>query len=249
MRSAVVIPARYGSTRLEAKPLKDILGKTMIQRVYEAARGASLVDMAVVATDDERIFSAVEAFGGRAVMTSNRHKSGTDRVAEAALKIDAGVIVNLQGDEPLMKPRMIDAAIRPMLDDPSMDISTIKTGMRDMSEYGDPNAVKVVTDKDGYALYFSRSPLPYARASFEDAGLRPYKHIGLYAFRKDFLLSFSKLPQTPLEKAECLEQLRALENGFRIKVVEVDYNPVAVDTAEDLERVREILRREAGGAA
>ncbi len=249
MRAAAVIPARYGSTRLEAKPLKDILGRPMIQWVYEAARKASLVDMAVVATDDLRIFSAVEAFGGHAVMTSPHHKSGTDRVAEAAHGIDADIIVNLQGDEPLMKPHMIDAAIRPMLDDPSMKICTIKTEMRDLKEYNDPNAVKVVTDRHGYALYFSRSPLPFARAAFEDAGLKPYKHIGLYVFRKDFLLSFTGLPQTPLEKAECLEQLRALENGFRIQVVEVDYNPVAVDTAEDLERVKGILKREAGGAA
>ncbi|MEK7678831.1 MAG: 3-deoxy-manno-octulosonate cytidylyltransferase, partial [Deltaproteobacteria bacterium] len=226
-----------------------ILGKPMIQWVYEAARKASLVDMAVVATDDLRIFSAVEAFGGHAVMTSPHHKSGTDRVAEAAHDIDADIIVNLQGDEPLMKPHMIDAAIGPMLDDPSINICTLKTEICDLKEYNDPNAVKVVTDKHGYALYFSRSPIPFARVSFEDAGIKPYKHIGLYVFRKDFLLSFTGLQQTPLEKAECLEQLRALENGFKIKVVEVDYNPVSVDTAEDLERVKGILKREAGGKA
>lgn len=240
MKVAAFIPARYASTRLNGKPIAAICGKPMVQWVYEAARSSSLVNEVTVATDDERILKAVRSFGGSVVMTSTAHVSGTDRIAEAAARTDADIIVNMQGDEPLITPEVIDAAVRPMLDDPGLSLCTVKTIITDEDEYRDPNAVKVVCDSDGYALYFSRSPIPYSRAGFE--GLKVYKHIGLYVFRRDFLMRFSTLAPSALEKAESLEQLRALENGCRIKVVETSYNPVSVDTAEDLERVRGLMK-------
>jgi 3-deoxy-manno-octulosonate cytidylyltransferase (CMP-KDO synthetase) len=241
MKIAAVIPARFASTRLEGKPLADICGKTMVQRVYERALAAGLSDV-VVATDDERIMKAVKAYGGKAVMTSPLHTSGTDRVAEAASTIDADIIVNLQGDEPLMDPALIEAAVEPMRAVPGLDMSTLKTPITHEEEYLDPNAVKVVTDSGGFALYFSRSPIPFCRKGFAGLPVAAYKHIGLYVFRRDFLFEFTKMKPTQLEVSESLEQLRALENGRRIKVVEVRYNPVSVDTPEDLERVRKIVK-------
>jgi 3-deoxy-manno-octulosonate cytidylyltransferase (CMP-KDO synthetase) len=242
MKVVAFIPARFGSTRLNGKPLANICGKSMVQWVYEKARSASLVNDVTVATDDERVMRAVRDFGGKAVMTSPAHTSGTDRIAEAVRGIHADIIVNIQGDEPLIEPRLIDQAVTPMLDDPGLQLCTLKTRIRDEEEYRNPNAVKVVTDKDGFALYFSRSPLPHYRTPFEEAAHPAYKHIGLYVYRRDFLVEFSALRPTPLEEAEHLEQLRALENGFRIKVVETDYNPVSVDTPEDLERVRGLMK-------
>lgn len=241
MKIAAVIPARFASTRLEGKPLADICGKTMVQRVYERAMKADLSEV-IVATDDERIMNAVKSFGGKAVMTSPSHASGTDRVAEAATYIQADIIVNLQGDEPLIDPSLIKAAVKPMLDDPGLSMSTLKTPITHEEEYLDPNAVKVVTDEQGFALYFSRSPIPFCRKGFSALAVPAYKHIGLYVFRRDFLFEFTKKKPTPLELSESLEQLRALENGHRIKVVEVKYNPVSVDTPEDLERVRAIIK-------
>lgn len=241
MSVIVVIPARFASTRLEGKPLADICGMTMIRRVYERAVAARLVDGAVVATDDKRIFDEVRGFGGCAVMTSALHRSGTDRIAEAVTGIDADVIVNVQGDEPLLAPEAIDEAVAPLLADPRIQISTLKTLIADEDDYANPNVVKVVTDRLGFALYFSRSPIPYARAGFDTAEGRVYKHIGLYVYRRDVLFTFSKLPPGMLEETESLEQLRALENGFKIQVVETSYNPVSVDTAEDLDRVRLIV--------
>jgi len=241
MKIAAIIPARFASTRLEGKPLADICGKTMIQRVYERAKAANLSDV-VVATDDERILRTVMSFGGRAVMTSSAHASGTDRVAEAASQIKADIIVNLQGDEPLIDPALIEAAVAPVRDTSGVDMSTLKTPIVHEQEYLDPNAVKVVTDSDGFALYFSRSPLPFCRNGFSGLPCLPYKHIGLYVFRREFLFEFTRMKPTPLELSESLEQLRALENGRRIKVVEVRYNPVSVDTPEDLERVRMIIK-------
>ena len=237
------IPARLASTRLHAKPLADIGGKPMIQWVYERTSSASLVSRVTVATDDLSIKEAVEAFGGRAVMTSSTHRSGTDRIAEAAVKSNAGIIVNVQGDEPLIEPDVIDAAIRPLIEDPALNISTLKTRIELEEEFLDPHAVKVVTDSGGFALYFSRSPIPNHKA-FEDqfAGVKPYKHIGLYVYRRDFLLKFSSLAPSRLEGIEKLEQLRALENGFRIKVVESEASAISVDTPEDLEKVRNIIR-------
>lgn len=246
MRVVAFIPARFGSTRLQGKPLSDIGGKPMIQRVYERARSARLIKDVIVATDDERILRAVFSFGGKAVLTSLDHRSGTDRIAEAveSVKEKAQVVVNMQGDEPLIEPDMIDEAVRPMLDDPKLDICTLKTAITDEHEYLDTNAVKVVTDKEGYALYFSRSPIPHYknRTSFDKLPVKPFKHIGLYVYRRDFLLMFPGLKPTPLEEAEGLEQLRAIENGARIKVVETRYNPVSVDTPSDLEKVRGIFK-------
>jgi len=242
MKIAAIIPARFASTRLEGKPLADICGKTMVQRVYERAQAAKFSDV-VVATDDERILKAVNSFGGHAVMTSDRHVSGTDRVAEAAYFIKADIIVNLQGDEPLIDPALIEAAVAPVREDHGVNMATLMTPIVHEDEYNDPNAVKVTTDKDGFALYFSRSPIPFCRNGFSGLPCLPYKHIGLYVYRREFLFEFTKLKPTPLELSESLEQLRALENGHRIKVVEVRYNPVSVDTPEDLERVRAIVKQ------
>jgi 3-deoxy-manno-octulosonate cytidylyltransferase (CMP-KDO synthetase) len=239
MDAVAVIPARFGSTRLEGKPLQKIGGKPMVEWVYERALRASLVKDVTVATDDERVLSAVRAFGGKGVLTSPDHRSGTDRVAEFAKGVSADIVVNLQCDEPLLEPEMIDEALRPMIDDPGLPLCTLKTRITGAEELRDPNVVKVVTDCEGHALYFSRSLIPYA------GGLeRSYKHIGLYVFRRDFLIKFSELEPTPLELTEGLEQLRALENGFKIKVVETPYNPIAVDTPEDLLKVRKMVEDE-----
>jgi 3-deoxy-manno-octulosonate cytidylyltransferase (CMP-KDO synthetase) len=244
-----IIPARYGSTRLKGKPLLDIDGKPMIQWVYERARKSKYIKDVLIATDDNRVLSTVKGFGGKAVMTSTSHMSGTDRVAEAAANLNVDIIVNVQGDEPLIEPKMIDEAVKPLLDAPAVQIGTLKTRIKDANELSDPNVVKVVTDKDGFAIYFSRLPIPYVRDSSEfgvrSSGLKAthYKHIGLYVYRKDFLLKFAKMKPTPLEQAEKLEQLRVLENGFKIKVVETQYNSIGVDTKEDLERVRGILKQ------
>lgn len=241
MKAVVIIPARYASTRFPGKPLADINGKPMIRRVYEAAKEARLVDSVVVATDDDRIYKAVKAFGGKAVMTSDKHVSGTDRIAEAArtLSPDIDIIVNVQGDEPLMNPKAIDLAIDPFLAEPDLVMSSLRVRITDDEDYRNPNVVKVVVDFDDYALYFSRSPIPFDRAPF--ASFRAYKHIGLYVYSRDFLDKFAKLPPSMLEQAESLEQLRALENGIRIKVIETAYNPISVDTPEDIEVVRRII--------
>ncbi|MBI5874406.1 MAG: 3-deoxy-manno-octulosonate cytidylyltransferase [Deltaproteobacteria bacterium] len=257
MDVVAIIPARYGSTRLEGKALLDIAGKPMIQWVYERAGKARLVHDVVAATDDKRIFDAVKGFGGKAVMTSASHKSGTDRLAEAAANIKCDVVVNVQGDEPLIEPEMIDEAVKPLVDDSEVYMATLKTKILDAEELNNQNVVKVVTDQNGFALYFSRLPIPYVREQENPpsspfskggkegdfskdgkGGLGHYKHIGLYVYRKDFLLKYAKMQPTPLEDAEKLEQLRALENGYKIKVVETKYNSIGVDTKEDLERVR-----------
>lgn len=241
MNAVAIIPARYASTRLPGKPLVDICGKPMIQRVYEQAAKARLVSSVAVATDDERIYKAVLSFGGRAVMTSAMHQSGTDRVCEAASILGLGnaadIIVNVQGDEPLIEPAAIDAAIAPMLEDAGLQVSTLKTRISSQEDYNNPNVVKVVCSSNGYALYFSRSQVPYAKTP-----CILYKHIGLYVYRREFLERFHSMKPSPLEEAEGLEQLRALENGVRIKVVETQYNPVSVDTPEDLEKVRGIFK-------
>ena len=239
MKVLCVIPARYASTRLPGKPLKDIAGKPMICRVYDRAVQAQKVADTVVATDDERILAAVEAHGGRAMMTRADHPTGTDRLAEVAAAFPAvDLIVNVQGDEPLIEPGLIDELVTAFEEDAALQMATVKTRMDDPEEIGNPNNVKVVTDKQGYALYFSRSVLPYPR----NAGCPVYKHIGIYAYKRDFLLNYAKMPATPLEQSESLEQLRALENGYRIKVVETTAKFVGVDTAEDLAKVNEIYR-------
>ncbi|MFA6355717.1 MAG: 3-deoxy-manno-octulosonate cytidylyltransferase [Candidatus Omnitrophota bacterium] len=233
-----VIPARYGSTRFEGKVLADLLGKPVIQHVWENAMRASTLDDLVVATDDVRILEAVRAFGGKAVMTAKEHRTGTDRLREVANPIDAKVVVNIQADEPLLHPSMIDDVVTPLLHNRELTITTLKKKITDPEDLRNPNVVKVVTDKNGYALYFSRSAIPFPR--FHE-NVVFYKHIGLYAFTKDFLFTFTTLPTSALEGAEGLEQLRVLENGYRIKVVETQFDTIGIDTPEDLERAREAL--------
>ncbi len=239
MKVLCVIPARYASTRLPGKPLLDIAGKPMVVRVYERASKAKGVSETLVATDDERIKAAVERSGGKAMLTRGDHPTGTDRLAEVAAAFpDVDLIVNVQGDEPLIEPALIDELIAQFEGEPELAMATVKTEIEDEAERANPNNVKVVCDKEGYALYFSRSLLPYPRKG----GCPVYKHIGIYAYRRDFLLAYAKMQPTPLEQAESLEQLRALENGYRIKVVETKARFVGVDTAEDLAKVNEIYR-------
>ncbi len=242
----VVIPARYDSSRLPGKPLADICGVPMIQRVYERAAAARGVDRVLVATDDDRIRDVVRAFGGEVAMTSAAHPTGTDRIAEAMANDAAEIVVNVQGDLPLLDPDNVAAAVTPMLADASLQMSTLMTPIRDDAELRNPNVVKVVTDAAGYALYFSRAPIPHRRDGV-GAGVIAHRHIGLYAYRRRFLLEFARLPPTPLEQAEKLEQLRALERGYRIAVVEVADAGVEVDTPADLDMVRASVRRSGGG--
>ncbi|MCD6527531.1 MAG: 3-deoxy-manno-octulosonate cytidylyltransferase [Desulfuromonas sp.] len=246
MHITAIIPARYASTRFPGKPLVDILGKAMIQRVYEQTSKASLVDRVVVATDDERIVAAVEAFGGDVCMTSSTHETGTDRLAEVAAQLSSDLIVNVQGDEPLIDPAMIDLAVSPLIDDAQLDMGTLMVPIQTVEEYLNPNVVKVVTDVKGDALYFSRSPLPCYRDYCDDVTerfdqIRSFKHVGLYVYRRAFLLAYPHLEVTPLESAEKLEQLRALEHGYRIRVVETPLQSQGVDTPDDLDRVCEVL--------
>jgi 3-deoxy-manno-octulosonate cytidylyltransferase (CMP-KDO synthetase) len=232
-----VIPARYASSRFPGKALVSLLGKPILQHVWEKASLAKTVAQLVVATDDERIFSAAREFGATVMMTSSRHLSGTDRAAEVAAALDFPIVVNIQGDEPLIDPAAIDLATQSLLDDASLVMSTLKRRIDAPSEITNPNVVKVVTGFSGDAIYFSRCPIPYNRGIHEAW----FKHIGLYVYRRDFLLGYSSLPVGPLERAESLEQLRALENGFRIRVVETTYESLGVDTPEDLERVLSLI--------
>ena len=240
-----IIPARYGSTRFPGKALAPIKGKPMIQWVYEGARRSSLLDRVIVATDDVRIAGVVRSFGGEALMTSPDHATGTDRIAEAAQSIDCALVVNVQGDEPLIHPEMIDEAVRPLAADPSIPLGTVATAIRDGRELADPNVVKVVCDAEGFALYFSRAPIPWDRdrwqnrSSVAEQGVPAAcrKHIGLYVYRREFLLAFAGMPQTPLEQLEKLEQLRALERGHRIKVVTTQHESFGVDIPDDLGKI------------
>jgi 3-deoxy-manno-octulosonate cytidylyltransferase (CMP-KDO synthetase) len=247
LRATAIIPARYASTRFPGKPLATINGKPLIQYVWEAASRASLINRVIIATDDERIFKAVKEFGGEGLMTSSNHATGTDRISEVAKKIKADIIVNVQGDEPLIEPRVIDMAVEPFrgirteFGSSELQMGTICTEIKNKDELDNPNVVKVVADCNGFALYFSRYPIPYNRDN--DSRASYYKHIGLYVYRKDFLIKFSQLPPTPLEEIEKLEQLRALEHGYKIKVIKTEYNSIGVDTHEDLERVKEILKK------
>jgi len=252
---SAVIPARYGSTRFEGKPLADILGKPMIQYVYEGVRQSKLIDDVIVATDDQRILEAVKSFGGRAVITSPTHFTGTDRVAEVARKLKSEIIVNVQGDEPLISGSFIDKAIRPLVANDHLQMSTLMTRIKEVRDWLNPHIVKVVVDQKNLALYFSRSPIPFPRdlqigrlesnpfGTSRPLPKRVFKHIGVYVFRRRFLLHFTKMKPTPLEKLEKLEQLRALENGYPIKVTPFDYEPLAVDTPEDLQKVIAYLSR------
>lgn len=244
MRVICVIPARYSSTRFEGKPLADICGSPMIQRVYERARRARIVSDVVVATDDERIFETVRRFGGKVVMTSAAHRSGTDRIAEAVSGLaaaDGDIVVNIQGDQPLFEPSQIDEVVKPLMDEPSVQFATLIYRIRRTEEINDPNAVKVVFDRNHFALYFSRSPIPCYRDAVADPVY--YKHHGIYAYRKSFLMTFTKLTEGFLERTEALEQLRAMEHGFRIKVVETQRDSIEVDTPQELERVRRVYEK------
>ena len=225
-----VIPARFDATRLPGKILADIAGKPMIEHVYRRAAAASNVHAVIVATDDERIASAVRAFGGAALMTRADHVSGTDRIAEVVSQLPCRVVVNVQGDEPLIEPATIDAAVAPMLADATLEMSTVSRPWASADEFRSPHVVKVVTDLAGNALYFSRAPLAGARA-----------HVGLYVYRRDTLLKLAALPAAPLEREESLEQLRALSNGIRIRVVDTRHIAAGVDTPEDLDRVRSMM--------
>ncbi len=250
MKIVGMIPARYKSSRLPGKVLLDIAGKPMIQHVWERAKQARSLEDVIVATDDERVFRAVQEFGGNAEMTAPYHSTGTDRIAEVAGRSDADLIVNLQGDEPLMDPQVIEAVVAPFLMEKGLRMGTVATPIRTAEEHLDDANVKVVLDNRGYALYFSRAPIPYFRVdgvppwSLEGkrqhptSKLWPLKHLGLYAYTRETLLWLSALKPTPLEQTEKLEQLRALENGCPIRVVTVDYSPIGVDTESDLEAVR-----------
>jgi 3-deoxy-manno-octulosonate cytidylyltransferase (CMP-KDO synthetase) len=248
-----VIPARYGSTRFPGKSLALIRDKPMVQWVYERTKRSTLLDRVIVATDDRRILDAVTAFGGEAVMTSPEHATGTDRIAEVARSLDCDMIVNVQGDEPLIDPRMIDEAVRPLVEDPSIPMGTLAKRIADPADAVDPNVVKVVMDRKGYALYFSRAPIPWDRDHWAGrtdlAGLTLagpcYKHIGLYVYRRDFLLAYAAMPQTALEATEKLEQLRALEHGHKIKVEITDHESFGVDIPGDLSKI--LQRLEEGG--
>ena len=249
MKFIAVIPARYASTRFPGKPLAMLGGKPVIQRVYEQAVGA--LGEAYVATDDERIFNTVEGFGGRAIMTRADHKSGTDRIEEAVTKISsspefrdgmADVIINIQGDEPFVQQSQIETLCR-LFDDPSTQIGTLGKRFETMEAVENPNSPKIVCDSRGFALYFSRSVIPYVRGKEQGEWFDSYpylKHLGIYAYRREVLAEITRLPQSPLEKAESLEQLRWLENGYRIRVGITDVETVGIDTPDDLKRAEEL---------
>ncbi len=238
-KTAIIIPARYGSSRLEGKPLLEVMGKPVIQWVYEKAQAAKLVDMIIVATDDERIYNCVKSFGGEVEMTSVDHKCGSDRIMEVVSRHpEISYICNLQGDEPLIKSESIDDVIRNVKEDDKADISTLIRVLEDDEEIDNPNLVKCVIDNNKFALYFSRSRIPFERNS----GIATYYgHLGIYGYKRKALEAMTTLMQTPLERTESLEQLRALENGMKIKTSVVNFVPVGIDTREDLEKFKKIL--------
>ncbi|MGC0774565.1 MAG: 3-deoxy-manno-octulosonate cytidylyltransferase [Candidatus Acidiferrum sp.] len=239
----IVIPARFGSTRLPGKPLVSLAGKPMIQRVYERARMAARASRVIVATDDERIVKAVETFGGMARMTRPDHRTGTERVAEVAAHETGDVFVNVQGDEPLLDPVAVDAAINALLEEPVAAIATVATPIKTPADIMDPNVVKVVLDFEENGLYFSRAPIPWVRDTTSKIQVRHLKHLGLYVFQRDALLEYPTLPQGELERIEQLEQLRWLENGWKIRVAEVEHDVVSVDVPEDVARVEKLLQK------
>ncbi|MCK5082547.1 MAG: 3-deoxy-manno-octulosonate cytidylyltransferase [Candidatus Omnitrophica bacterium] len=241
MKIIGVIPARWASTRFEGKVLATINDKPMIQHVWERSNRSELLNDLIIACDDERVVVAAEQFGAKTVLTSKDHASGTDRIAEAIESMDGDIIVNVQGDEPLIDPAVIDALVTALVDDPSCAMGTVIKVLTAKKELKDPNVVKVVIDGEGNALYFSRSPIPYNRDD-EDEVIY-YKHLGIYAYRRDFLLSYKSLPKSNLEKCEQLEQLRALEFGYKIKTVVTDIETIGVDTPEDLTHVEKVLSK------
>ena len=233
-----VIPARFSSARFVGKVLADLGGKPVVQHVWENARKSKMLDDLIIATDDERVLKAAENFGAKAVYTSPDQPSGSDRLIEVINPIDVKVVINIQGDEPMVKSEMIDDLARAILDDKDVYMATLAKKIEDKSEISNPNVVKVVRDKNGFALYFSRSVIPYPRHETISAY---YKHIGLYAYTKDFLFQFKNLPKSYLEMTEGLEQLRVLESGYKIKVIETKFDTIGIDTPEDLEKARAII--------
>jgi 3-deoxy-manno-octulosonate cytidylyltransferase (CMP-KDO synthetase) len=246
-KAVIVIPARYGSTRLSGKPLVNLAGKPMIQRVYERAKLAKRAGRVIVATDDERIVKAVTEFGGEAQMTRTDHRTGTERVAEVAAHIPGEMFVNVQGDEPLLDPAAVDKAIDALTaaleEELAVAVATVATTIRTPADIMDPNVVKVVLDFDENALYFSRAPVPWVRDTTAKQHAKHWKHLGLYVFQRDALLEYPTLPQGELEKLEQLEQLRWLENGWKIRVAEVEHDAVSVDVPEDVARVEKLLQK------
>lgn len=250
MTVVAIIPVRYGSSRFPGKPLATIGGKPMIQHVYESASRAPGLDRVLVATDDRRILEAVRGFGGEAVLTATGHTSGTDRLAEVAKKIKAEWVVNVQGDLPFVQPRTILRTLTPLRRDASLAMGTARTPIYDREEWFNPNVVKVVTDAKGFALYFSRAPIPYIHPSspsrLREEKIWGYRHVGVYAYRREFLLRFSRLRPTALELTEGLEQLRVLDHGYRIRVADVDEPSVEVDTPEDLQKAEDYMIKKLG---
>jgi 3-deoxy-manno-octulosonate cytidylyltransferase (CMP-KDO synthetase) len=236
-----VIPARYSSTRFEGKVLADIGGKPMIQHVWERAKQALLLDDLIIACDDERVAAVAKEFGAKVVMTAKQHVCGTDRIAEVVNPLECKVVINIQGDEPLLHPTMIDNVARVLLDDGAVSMATIIKRISDPASLADPHVVKVVVDKNGFAMYFSRAPIPFLAHSSDVKDPVYYKHIGLYGYTKDFLFTFKNLKPSHLEKIEKLEQLRVLEEGYKIKVIETKYETIGVDTAEDLAKLKDYL--------
>lgn len=249
-KATAIIPARYASTRFPGKPLALINGLPMIQHVCQRVAQADTVERVIVATDDQRIAQAVSAFGGEVAMTRADHPTGTDRLAEVAAQLDAELIVNVQGDEPLIDPRMVDQAVAPLLTNAAIKMGTLASRIDETEDFYNPNVVKVVKDRQGLALYFSRAPIPWPRDLSRDqlaaalAEVALYRHIGLYVYRRDFLLQYPHLPKTPLESLENLEQLRALEQGVKLHVAETEFACHGVDTPEDLERVSRLMLAE-----
>jgi len=238
-----IIPARYSSTRFPGKVLADILGKPMIQHVWERAKQAVVLEDLIIACDDERVARVAEEFGARVALTAKGHTSGTDRICEVINPLDVKIVVNIQGDEPLIHPTMIDAVAQALLDDSSISMATVMKTIEDPEVINDPSIVKVVIDKNNFALYFSRSPIPFHAKESEIKSPLYFKHIGLYGYTKDFLFIYKNLPVSRLERVESLEQLRVLEEGFRIKVIETKYDSIGVDTPQDLEKVKEYLKK------
>lgn len=246
-RVVVVIPARYASTRLPGKPLVPLCGKPMIQHVYERAKRAQTVHEVLVATDDQRIFEAVQQFGGQARLTRADHRTGTERIAEVAVQEQGDIFVDVQGDEPLIDPVTIDAAVGALLEEPPAQIATVATLIRHANDIMDPNVVKAVLDFDDNALYFSRAPVPWVRDTQQKVHVKYWKHLGLYVFQREALLEFPTLPQGELERVEQLEQLRWLENGWRMRVAEVPHDSVSIDVPEDVTRVEKLMKEEKPG--
>jgi len=236
-----VIPARFSSTRFEGKVLANILGKPMIQHVWERAKQARLLDDVIIACDHELVANAAREFGAKVVLTSRSHACGTDRISEVVNPIDVKIVVNIQGDEPLIHPSTIDSVAAALLDNKEINMATLMKRITDPNMVNDPNVVKVVVDKNNFALYFSRAAIPHLAVNAEIKDPVYFKHIGLYGYTKDFLFTYKNLPVSNLEKTERLEQLRVLEGGFRIKVIETKFDTVGVDTPEDLERVKSLL--------